>query len=393
MSTAGAATTRWAARDALDGMARHLLRHGVTSFLPTAVTAPLAEPWSRFAERVRAWLPVAPADGAEPLGFNLEGPFLAAGTARRPRPRPPARPGRRRRAGDLEPLARRPPPDHDRAGAARRARPRSAGCASGAWRCRWATRPRRLDEARAGYRGRRHVDDPPVQRDERRGSPRAGPGCRRAARRRRLRRADRRRRARPSGAVAAHHPDQASDRLLLVSDAIALAGIGDGRGRSAASRSRSSAGASRWPGRRRWPAPSSPSTPRSAISSQSGVPLPAAVAAASRNPLAMLGITDRGRIAVGQRADLVELDDDLQVRRVMRAGHVVATDSARRHRLERPLDVVEHAHRRLGHDRRGSARRTRPSPRARRPRCPSAWRDGRSPAPRRRTRCGPAPGS
>ena len=29
----------------------------------------------------------------------------------------------------------------------------------------------------------------------------------------------------------------------------------------------------------------------------SGVPLPAAVAAASRNPLALLGVTDRGRIA------------------------------------------------------------------------------------------------
>jgi N-acetylglucosamine-6-phosphate deacetylase len=35
--------------------------------------------------------------------------------------------------------------------------------------------------------------------------------------------------------------------------------------------------------------------------------LPDAVAAASRNPLAMLGVTDRGRLAVGQRADLVEL--------------------------------------------------------------------------------------
>ncbi len=51
-----------------------------------------------------------------------------------------------------------------------------------------------------------------------------------------------------------------------------------------------------------------------------GSSLPAAVAAASRNPLAMLGITDRGRIDVGQRADLVELDDDLRVRRVMRGG-------------------------------------------------------------------------
>jgi N-acetylglucosamine-6-phosphate deacetylase len=52
----------------------------------------------------------------------------------------------------------------------------------------------------------------------------------------------------------------------------------------------------------------------------SGVSLPAAIAAASRNPLAMLRVTDRGRLAVGQRADLVELDSQLRVQRVMRAG-------------------------------------------------------------------------
>jgi N-acetylglucosamine-6-phosphate deacetylase len=51
-----------------------------------------------------------------------------------------------------------------------------------------------------------------------------------------------------------------------------------------------------------------------------GVPLPVAVAAASRNPLRLLGITDRGELAAGQLADLVELDDDLRVQRVMRAG-------------------------------------------------------------------------
>ena len=51
-----------------------------------------------------------------------------------------------------------------------------------------------------------------------------------------------------------------------------------------------------------------------------GVSLPTAGAAASRNPLAMLGVSDRGRIAVGQRADLVELDDTLRVRRLMRGG-------------------------------------------------------------------------
>ena len=46
--------------------------------------------------------------------------------------------------------------------------------------------------------------------------------------------------------------------------------------------------------------------------------LPSPPRAATRSRC--IGITDRGRIAVGQRADLVELDADLAVRRVMRAG-------------------------------------------------------------------------
>jgi N-acetylglucosamine-6-phosphate deacetylase len=54
----------------LDGMARALLRNGVTSFLPTAWTSPLDE-LGAFAERYRSWAAAAPADGAEPLGFNL----------------------------------------------------------------------------------------------------------------------------------------------------------------------------------------------------------------------------------------------------------------------------------------------------------------------------------
>ena len=49
---------------------------GVTSLLPTAVTASLPD-LATFAETVRGWRPTAPEDGAEPLGFNLEGPFLA----------------------------------------------------------------------------------------------------------------------------------------------------------------------------------------------------------------------------------------------------------------------------------------------------------------------------
>ncbi len=111
-----------------------------------------------------------------------------------------------------------------------------------------------------------------------------------------------------------------ADRLLLVSDAVALAGMGDGRG---------------WIGGlevevvgQRVTLVGTTTLAGSVIALDtavrnlvaSGVALPAAVAAASRNPLALLGIADRGRIAPGQRADLVELDTDLGVRRVMRAG-------------------------------------------------------------------------
>ena len=38
------------------------------------------------------------------------------------------------------------------------------------------------------------------------------------------------------------------------------------------------------------------------------------------NPLDLIGQADRGRIEVGQRADLVVLDDDLMVRGVWLAG-------------------------------------------------------------------------
>ncbi|TME31242.1 MAG: hypothetical protein E6I62_07600 [Chloroflexi bacterium] len=61
---------------ALDGMARALLRHGVTSFVPAAVTSPL-DRLAIFADRVRRWMPAAPEDGAEPLGFNIEGPCIS----------------------------------------------------------------------------------------------------------------------------------------------------------------------------------------------------------------------------------------------------------------------------------------------------------------------------
>jgi N-acetylglucosamine-6-phosphate deacetylase len=51
-----------------------------------------------------------------------------------------------------------------------------------------------------------------------------------------------------------------------------------------------------------------------------GIGLTDALAATSANPARLLGLADRGRIAVGLRADLVELDDDLQVTGVLAHG-------------------------------------------------------------------------
>lgn len=53
-----------------------------------------------------------------------------------------------------------------------------------------------------------------------------------------------------------------------------------------------------------------------------GVELPDAIGAASTVPAALLGLTDRGAIDVGRRADLVELDADLIVQRVWVKGRL-----------------------------------------------------------------------
>ena len=312
-------------RVALDGMARRLLRRGVTSFLPTAVTAPLAA-LIDFAGSVRDWSPDAPDDGAEPLGFNLEGPFLA-----------------RRRRGAHDPTYLQVPAEVPRAtleplidglrlvtiapelpGAtdliawlAERGVMTSIGH-SGAT----------LEQARAGYaagaRSTTHLFN-------------AMSGIDHHA---------------PGVAVAALLDDavfveliadgihvepglwpliarlKPVDRLLLVSDAVALAGMGDGRGRLGGLEVVVAGQRVTLAGTRTLAGSILALDMAVANVVASGVPLPAAVAAAGRNPLALLGIVDRGRIAVGQRADLVELGSDLAVRRVMRAGTWFEADAA-----------------------------------------------------------------
>ncbi|MCU0506377.1 MAG: N-acetylglucosamine-6-phosphate deacetylase [Chloroflexi bacterium] len=307
--------------DALSGMARALLRRGVTSFLPTAPTLAEAE-IPRFAERVRAWMPGAPADGAEPLGFNLEGPFLAPS-----------------RKGAHDPALLRTPagidpavldasldglrimtiaPELDGSPALIE---RLAGLGIAASLGHSAAT---VEEARAGYRAgaptTTHIFNAMSGVDHR------APGL----------------------AVAALTDDAAYveliadgnhvhpalwplvrrakpvDRLLLVSDALPFAGMGDGRtviggldvevrdGRATLLGTETLAGS----------VIALDSAVRNMV--REGGPIHEAVAAAAANPAALLGAADRGAIAAGRRAHLVELDDDLRVLRVRRDGGWIA---------------------------------------------------------------------
>lgn len=301
----------------LDGMARGLLRRGVTSFLPTAPSAPLDE-LLEFADTARRWMADAPADGAQPLGFNLEGPFLSPDKRGAHNLRFLLAPANVPRA-DLEPLVeglRLITIAPELAGAldliewlVERGVAVSLGHSAAD-----------LRQARAGYaagaRGTTHLFNAMSGVDHH------APGL----------------------AVAALVDDHASveliadghhvhpslwpivmrtkpdDRLMLVSDALALAGSNQSRGSIGGLEVEVQAG--------RLVLAGTDTLAGSLIGLDEalrnfvahGVALPFAAAAASRNPLALLGITDRGRLAPGQRADLVELDEGLNVRRVMRAG-------------------------------------------------------------------------
>jgi N-acetylglucosamine-6-phosphate deacetylase len=309
-----------AGRRDLDGMARALLRRGVTSFLPTAVTAPL-DRLSSFADVVRAWIPAAPPDGAAPLGFNLEGPFLAP-------ERRGAHDGRFLLIPDdvprdrLEPLL-----DSLRVITVAPELPGAADLIE--WLAGHGVTvsaghsAAELDAARrayaAGARSTTHLFNAMTGVDHR------APGL----------------------AVAALTSDDAyveliadgnhvhpslwpivlrtkpSGRVLLVSDALPPAGTDATRGtiggleveirdeRCVLLGSNTLAGS----------VIALDAALRNLV--QHGFPLPTAVAAASTNPAALLGAADRGRIVTGARADLVELSPDLRVQRVMRGGEWV----------------------------------------------------------------------
>jgi N-acetylglucosamine-6-phosphate deacetylase len=301
---------------ALDGMARALLRHGVTSFLPTAVTAPLDE-LAAFAGRVRDWMPGAPDDGAAPLGFNLEGPFIN-----------PVRKGAQNPAhirvpaevptADLEPLV-----DDLRIITIAPEVPgalelipwlRARGVAASLGHS-----SANLEQARAGYAAgaqtTTHLFNAMSGVDHR------APGLALAA----LLEDD----AYVELIADGHHVIEPvwqlilrakpADRLILVSDGVSFGGT--------AARSGLLGGLPVVIDGDRCVLVDGGNLAGSVIALDTAVRnlahsvgLPRAVAAASREPLALLGVRDRGRLEPGQRADLVELDDELRVRRVMRAG-------------------------------------------------------------------------
>jgi N-acetylglucosamine-6-phosphate deacetylase len=306
---------------ALTGMARALLRQGVTSFLPTAVTASL-DALDRFTRRVRAWIPAAPDDGAEPLGFNIEGPFISPHRAGAQNPAHIADPAAvpwSRLEGWLDgwritTVAPEVPGALELIG-----RLRANGVIASVGHSAATSAQARAGYA-AGARTTTHLFNAMTGVDHR------APGVAVAA----LLTDDA---AVELIADGQHvHPDlwplllraKPPGRLLLVSDALSISGTSERRATIGGmdveidGQRCTLAGTGKLAGS----VIALDTAVRNLVAA--GAPLARAVAAASRDPLALLGVTDRGRLAPGQRADLVELDDGLRVRGVLRGGRRVA---------------------------------------------------------------------
>ncbi|MGD8485173.1 MAG: amidohydrolase family protein [Chloroflexota bacterium] len=304
--------------EALSGMARALAGRGVTSFLPTSVTASF-EKLTGFADSVREWMPSAPADGAEPLGFNMEGPFLAE----------------KKKGAHPAALLRHPEElDDDRlntfmdglrvitiAPELRGAPELIRRLAEAGVRVSLGHSAADVAESRAGYAAgavtTTHLFNAMV------GLLHRQPGLALVAL--------------LDDAVwveliaDTHHVDpdlwpliwalKPAERVLLVSDAIALAGSGRTRGMLGELEVRVDGEMATLVdgGNLAGSVTAMDLELRNVV--RAGIPLVEAVRAAATNPAGLLGLTDRGRLAVGLRADLIELDaGSLAVRRVMRSG-------------------------------------------------------------------------
>ncbi|TWE13134.1 N-acetylglucosamine-6-phosphate deacetylase [Rudaeicoccus suwonensis] len=114
-----------------------------------------------------------------------------------------------------------------------------------------------------------------------------------------------------------------ADRLVLVTDAIDATGVGDGSYELGGQQVTVSDGAARLDsGSLAGSTLTMDRAVRRAV--KDGIPLEQAVAAAARNPAAAVGLDGVGAIAPGARADLVVLDAQLRVTRVMRGGQWIS---------------------------------------------------------------------
>jgi N-acetylglucosamine-6-phosphate deacetylase len=303
--------------DALSGMARALAARGVTSFLPTSVTASF-ERLTDFAQSVREWMPDAPADGAEPLGFNMEGPFLAEdkkGAHPVDLLRHPADLDEERLATFIEGLRIITIAPELRGAPELIRRLAEAGV-----RVSLGHSAADVLESRAGFAAgavtTTHLFNAMV------GVVHREPGLALEAL--------------LDDAVWVEliadtlHVDPAlwpliwrmkpKARVLLVSDAIKLAGSGQTRGMLGEMEVRVDGETVTLVegGNLAGSVTALDLELRNVV--RAGVSLQEAVLAAATNPAELLGIKDRGRIETGLRADLVELDADYGVRRVMREG-------------------------------------------------------------------------
>jgi len=117
----------------------------------------------------------------------------------------------------------------------------------------------------------------------------------------------------------------ARGRFALVTDAAAAAGTGEGEFTLAGGRVVSAGGVVRTPEGR---LAGSALTMLDAVRNVHalGIRLEEALSAATAVPAAIAGRTDLGRLAPGSPADVVVLDDNLAIRRVLTGGHPVVAD-------------------------------------------------------------------
>ena len=128
----------------------------------------------------------------------------------------------------------------------------------------------------------------------------------------------------------------AGDRLILVSDAMANAGLGDGTSSLSSQQVTVKDGAARLAD---GTLAGSVISIRDAVAqfvAMTGCTTAQALSAASQVPARAMGFTDRGQLLAGKRVDIVILNEDLRVQATIVAGDIVFATPEFRDRQEQP---------------------------------------------------------